>query len=371
MKKLLLPILFALMATNSNAYTPIVYINGKPHNAGLPYGLATAQEYMTSKDDELAQSFDINHTSIAAHPENHDAEYQACITGLTYHQKLEALTPGLFMEAFLPIAFVANKLPKHVTINNGKVSLTEKDYETWSTKSALADITLLAGYQLIEAEDCNAAISVDVILPTQLSNKGKTPVTPTMGNGGHVAPGISINGDLTAFGNERHNIKVFGQMQYHYNLEAIKQNLFGINQENYDVSNITVGEHAVFNAAASIAYTYHKFFIDAGLDYHVTTEKNLVSNDTHVFGKSYQKIQLNGKTVTLKNIGVGNQTATIPTSHLLNVHADLGLANKEFSHPLLFDIPVSGYVSVGSNATILNKNHPSSWDVNIKTGITF
>lgn len=382
MKRIILPILLMISATN-NAHTPIVYINGQPHNAGLGYGITALQDLMDHKFDEFAPSFQTISSTIFSRQED-DLEYTAMISALTYNQKLDGLINGLFFQAIAPITIVFNKIDTRIA-TPGNVS----DLTIFVQNASVADISLLFGYKFFDTPTYQAVINIDAILPVQQEKKAHQQLIPTMGNGGHVELGASINSTIRAAGDDKHNLMLTGEIQYHHLFQTENQHLLGltrttkaiINQAlvghaiqlipiyNATVANVTVSSGNTLDAAGSLTYNYHKFFINLGCSYHFRTETTLTSDNT-MFYPTFNKFQLNGKTVKLENIDSAKRTATVPESHLLTINANIGLACKEWLMPV-FEIPYAFNISLGGNVTAGHANNPASWDINVKSGISF
>lgn len=389
MKRLALSIIFTLIAFKNNAYTPIIYINGQPHNAGLAYGITALQDLMAHKPKKFRPGFQIISTTLVAQQDD-DLEYGSAINTWTYNQKLDGFAKGLFFQAIAPLVIVSNKLDTRFVAPDSLADLS-----LLIQNSGFADITLLLGYRLFDTPAYQAALNFDVIIPTQQHKHSFDQINPTIGNGGHVGLGASIDGNVRIVGHEKHNLSFAAEAHYHYLIEAHKQHLLGLNRvtkaninqalighaiqliptHNATVADVTVSSASNVDAGAAFTYHYHKFFLNIGCLYHFnasTTIKaeNIDLLDDSIFDQTFDKYQLNGKTVDPENIDTKNRRADVPETHLLRVNGNIGFACKEWIMPIL-EIPYAYSFIFGGTATAAQSNTTASWDLYIKSGVSF
>lgn len=384
MKRIVLSIILALATINSNAYTPIVYINGQPHNAGLAYGITALQDFMDHKSDEFSPSLQLISSTILAQ-QNDDLNYGASVSALTYNQKLDGLLKGLFFQTTVPIVVVSNKIDA-LFVNTSSIN----DLTMLIQNTGVADITLLFGYKIFDQAAYKTAFNIDLILPVQQKKLAKEQLIPSIGNGGHIALGTSIDGNVRVVGDDNHNLTLAAEAQYHYLFDAERQLLLGLNRTTKPLVNQVLLGHATqiiptyaattshvtvlpgsnIDIAASFIYNYHKFFVNLGCSYHLKTETKLDHIDDAILKQKFDKFQLNGKKISLKNIDLNTQSATIPESHLLNINGTIGFVCKEWILPIL-EIPYAYNLSLSGTVTALHSNDVATWDLSMKSGISF
>lgn len=363
MKKVLISLGTFFTIYHITAFTPITYINSRPHNSYTPYALTTPMEFMTEKASTLAPSFYQMHTISTAQTKSFYS-YSFYILGLNYHQKLDAALSGLFFDLYLPIAFVENKLSD------------VHDVEIYAKKVDLADLTLNAGWMFLNKDRGQLTLNVDVSIPTNNNNEfeGKAPFSPAFGNNGRVVSGLCLDGNGTILKHKNHMLKLLGFAQYHYLTKARKQTLFIPTNSGYNDGMVTVSSHSIIDLGQTLCYHYKTFYVDCGLYYQWISPWKVHLEGQPLFTKNAYQVILNGQKINLFNINPESQTGRVHNANLLQIHADFGFAKKAFSHPFAFhkneQYPeMSAYTNFGFTSTLWASDLRSWWEVYFKIGL--
>lgn len=345
-----------------SAFTPITYINSRPHNTYSPYALSTPIEFMREKPSTLAPSFYQIHTLLVSQVESLYS-YAAYTLGLNYHQKLDAAVKGLFFDLYLPITFVENKLSDI------------HDVEIFAKKAGIADLALNAGWMFLHKNSDQLTLNIDVSIPTSNKDefKGKAPYSPAFGNNGHIASGLCLDGNLALLKHKKHMLELTGFGQYHFLSQARKQTLFIPTNAGYDDGLVTISRHSIIDLGQTLRYHYKTLFVDLGIYYQWISRWRIKVDTQPILTKNRDIAILNSQKIHLYRIETDSQMAWINDSDLLQLHADFGFAKKEFPHPFALhkkdQCPgVSAYTSFGVTATLWASDFRSWWDLHFKVG---
>jgi hypothetical protein len=333
MKKILSSLLAVLIiaTATSNAYTPIMYLAGSPHLCGAPSEAAHAlNDFMSEKKGSLTPSIQIN--SLLTLDGNRDTKnlpstYYAQSLLATYHQKLDALSKGLYFEVYLPLTFLTTTNNTPIQINT-PVGTTATSTITYS--KIFDDITLLLGYQLLKDAQYSLNINASLICGARdvlFSNTGNT--------GSKVAPGLSVDGKVQIWEEENHAINFTGEAQYHFARDA---------HSSTSLSAHVVDLLSAFSYSNALFSDERLFFVDLGPSYHYKTHNAFFGYETKT-------------------------TNRLP-SHLLKLNTNIGILNKKWLTPF-FKAESSSYISLGGSATLLNRNDINNWNINLKVGQAF
>jgi hypothetical protein len=363
---------------------------------------------------------------------------------LDYHQKLDGIKKGLFFKARMPIARVKTSLgytgsatkqnltvgplgsavapstvltgesksfEEYLTgkvsnsdINNKQSTLSKAKFHKGKSKTGVADLDLMIGYNFLYAPDRHANINFAMTIPTGNTPKGEWMFEPVVGGHGHWAAGFGMDSSFDIWTCEKGTatLDVVMAFDYRYLLKGTEKRTIPFTKRNSTIQEawsqyLLIGTHGTkgLQPAANVTTQDVNVFpgshLDAMIDFSLGWKWFSFDFGYNLFIKESEHVKIKSWTdnkyaVAAWDMNVDTQNFNVYQSangynqiQQTDLLPDKAATPSVCTHKLFagagfsydsWKFPVFGGVS-GSYEFTPNNNAPRKWELGGKLGISF